>query len=76
MSAFTDPSTVRNLATEVIGADYPDAYFYVASGDHLVLICEHGDLPRWRNSVGLTPDNARRLAADLIRMADQSEEDR
>lgn len=65
---------VRNLATEVIGAAYPDAYLYVGSGDRVVLLCEHGDMPRWRNGVGLTPQNARRLAADLIRMADQSEE--
>lgn len=66
-------SEVRNLATEVIGADYPDAYLYVGSGDRVVLLCDH-DTPKWRNAVMLTPDNARRLAANLVRMADQSEE--
>lgn len=67
-----EKAQVRDLATEVIGADYPDAYLYVGSGDDCVLLCDH-NAPKWRNAVVLTSDNARRLAADLIRMADQSE---
>lgn len=72
MSQSAENGRVRDLATEVIGADYPDAYLYVGSGDRIVLLCDK-DTPKWRNSVMLTPENARRLAADLIRMADQSE---
>lgn len=63
---------VRDLDVEVIGGEYPDAYLYVGSGDHCVLLCDK-DAPKWKNSVGLTPDNARKLAAALVRMADQSE---
>ena len=70
---MTEEAEVRNLATEVVGADYPDAYLYVGSGDRVVLLCDK-DAPKWRNAVMLTPDNARRLAADLVRMADQSEQ--
>lgn len=47
-------------------------YFYVGSGDRCVLLAEM-NVPKWRNSVGLTPENARKLAAALTKMADQSE---
>lgn len=63
---------IRDLEIEVIGGTYPDAYLYVGSGDHCVLLADHG-APKWRNAVGLTPENARKLAAALSRMADQSE---
>lgn len=64
--------TIRDLDVEVIGATYPEAYLYVGSGDHCVLLCDL-NTPKWKNAVGLTPDNARKLAAALTRMADQSE---
>ena len=65
-------SEIPTLHVEVIGGTYPEAYLYVGSGDNVVLLCDR-DTPRWRNGVGLTPDNARKLAAALVRMADQSE---
>lgn len=48
-------------------------YLYAGYGDHCVLLCEYGDLPRWRNAVGLTPDAARSLGRQLLWMADVSE---
>ena len=66
--------TTRDLEIEVIGGDHPEAYLYVGSGDNIVLLCDH-NTPKWKNAVGMTPDNARKLAAALIRMADQSEEE-
>ena len=54
----------------VIGGD---GTLYVGSGNHLVLLCELGDVPRWRNGIGLTSDAARILGRALIAMADQSE---
>ena len=63
---------VPDLSVEVIGADYPDAYLYVGSGDNCVLLCDK-DAPKWKNGTLLTPANARKLAAVLTRMADQSE---
>lgn len=60
------------LRVEVIGADYPDSYLYVGSGERFVMLCDL-NVPKWRNGVGLTPDNARKLAAALTAMADQSE---
>jgi hypothetical protein len=63
----------RTLDVEVIGGDYLESYLYVGSGDHCVLLCDHST-PKWKNAIGLTPDNARKLAAALVAMADQSEE--
>lgn len=63
---------VPDLRVEVIGGTYPNAYLYVGSGDQLVLLCDH-NAPKWRNGIPLTPFQARRLAAALVRMADQSE---
>ena len=63
---------LRALDVEVIGGTYPESYLYVGSGDHCVLLCDL-NAPKWRNAVGLTPDNARKLAAALMAMADQSE---
>lgn len=64
---------IRDLDIEVLGGTYPDEYLYVGSGDHCVLLAEH-NVPKWRNAVGLSPENARKLAAALNRMADQSEQ--
>lgn len=50
----------------------PDEYLYTGSGDHCVLLASH-DAPQWRNAYVLTPDAARKLAAALNRMADNSE---
>lgn len=72
MSEHTAEIDAPNLSVEVIGGAYPEAYLYVGSGDHCVLLCDK-DTPKWRNSVGLTPGNARKLAAALVRMAEQSE---
>ena len=63
---------MRDLDIEVVGGEYPDSYLYVGSGDHIVLLCDK-DAPKWRNGVVLTPENARKLATALNRMADQSE---
>ena len=70
MSENTAP--LRDLDVEVLGGTYPESYLYVGSGVRCVLLCDK-DAPKWRNAVGLTPDNARKLAAALVRMADQSE---
>lgn len=64
--------SLRDLDVDVIGGKYPDSYLYVGSGKNVVLLCDK-DAPKWRNAVGLTPTNARKLAAALVRMADQSE---
>lgn len=65
---------MRELDIEVIGGDYPQEYLYVGSGDQCVLLCDR-NAPKWRNAVGLTPENARKLARALERMADQSEQE-
>ena len=72
MSQSAEKDVPRDLDVEVIGGTYPEAYLYVGSGDDCVLLCDR-NAPKWRNAVGLTPDNARKLAAALVRMADQSE---
>jgi hypothetical protein len=63
---------VRDLDIEVIGAEYPDAYLYVGSGADCVLLCDYRT-PKWKNGIGLTPSNARKLATALVRMADQAD---
>ena len=64
---------MRDLDIEVIGASHPDAYLYVGAGSDTVLLCDK-ETPKWRNAIALTPDNARKLATALNRMADQAEE--
>lgn len=46
---------------------------YVGHGAELVLIAFTAEVGWWRNSVGLTPDAARRLATELTTQADHSE---
>ena len=55
------------------GGRDPNAYFYVASGADIVLLCEHGEAARWKNAVMFTADEARRLGMRLMAMADQAE---
>ena len=55
------------------GGRDPGAYFYVASGADVVLLCEHGEAARWKNAVMFTADDARRLGIRLMAMADQAE---
>ena len=55
------------------GGRDPGAYFYVASGADVVLLCEHGEAARWKNAVMFTADEARRLGIRLMAMADQAE---
>lgn len=55
------------------GGRDPDAYFYAASGQDVVLLCEHGEAARWKNAVMFTADEARRLGMRLMAMADQAE---
>ena len=55
------------------GGHDPGAYFYVASGADVVLLCEHGEAARWKNAVMFTADEARRLGMRLMAMADQAE---
>lgn len=64
--------TPRDLEIEVIGAEYPDSYLYVGHGKELVLLCDY-HTPKWRNGIGMTPANARKLAAALNASADNSE---
>lgn len=64
---------MRDLDIEVIGGVYPDEHLYVGSGDQCVLLCDR-NTPKWKNAVGLTPESARKLAAALVRMADQAED--
>lgn len=45
----------------------------VAHGDALVLTHLTEDVGFWRNSIGLDPDAARRLAALLIEQADRAD---
>lgn len=47
---------------------------YVGHGDDVVLLAFTRDVGWWRNSVGLTPDSARRLASILTQQADAAEE--
>ena len=63
------PAGVESLP----GRRDPDAYFYVASGAHVVLLCEHGEAARWKNAVVFTADEARSLGIRLMAMADQAE---
>ena len=63
------PAGVESLP----GRRDPDAYFYVASGADVVLLCEHGEAARWKNAVVFTADEARRLGIRLMAMADQAE---
>lgn len=51
----------------------PDSYFYVAHGADCVLLCEYGDVARWKNAAVLTPDEARRLGRELMAQADAAE---
>ena len=55
------------------GGRDPYAHFYVASGAGCVLMCEHGEVARWRGVVMFTADEARRLGTRLMAMADQAE---
>ncbi len=66
-------ATAHPLHVPVMGGDEVGAWLYVASGDSVVLLCEHGDAPRWRNAMGLTPDAARKLGNALIAMAWQAD---
>lgn len=52
----------------------PDSYFYVAHGADCVLLCEYGDVARYKNGAVLTPDEARRLGWWLMAQADAAEE--
>lgn len=47
---------------------------YVAAGSDLVLLAFTEEVGWWKNAVGFTPDDARRLAAILVRQADVSEQ--
>ena len=60
---------LRNVP--VMGSD--TAHLYAGAGDGCVLLCESGDIPRWRNALFLTPDAARSLAAQLTYLADLAE---
>ena len=51
----------------------PDSYFYVVHGADCVLLCEYGDVARWKNGAVLTPDEARRLGRELMAQADAAE---
>lgn len=51
----------------------PHAYFYVAHGADCVLLCNSGQVARWRNAVVFTPDEARRLGMQLMAQADAAE---
>lgn len=62
----------HNLAVEVMGGS-EDEYVYVGHGLDCVLVCEHGDIPKWRNAFALTPDAARRLAGILTEQADAAD---
>lgn len=42
----------------------PDSYFYVAHGADCVLLCEYGDVARYKNGAVFPPDEARRLGRD------------
>lgn len=53
----------------VLGSDSPDEYVYVGHGVDVVLLCESGDLPRYKNAICLTPDEAEKLGRDLVRQA-------
>lgn len=51
-------------------------YAYVGHGEDVILLAFTQDVGWWRNSVGLLPDDARRLAAALIQQADAVSSDR
>lgn len=51
----------------------PDSYFYVAHGADCVLLCEYGDVARWKNAAVFPPDEARRLGRELMAQADAAE---
>ena len=51
----------------------PHAYFYIAHGADCVLLCNSGQVARWRNAVVFTPDEARRLGMRLMAQADAAE---
>lgn len=48
-------------------------YAYAAHGDDVVLLALTEDVRWWRNSVGFHPEQARRLAADLLTQAERAE---
>ena len=60
-------------ADELTGRRDPRAYFYVAHGADCVLLCEYGEVARWRNAAPFTPDEARRLGMQLMAQADAAE---
>lgn len=49
---------------------------YVAHGEDVVVLAFTQDVGWWRNSVGLLPDAARRLAAALVQQADAADDAR
>ena len=51
----------------------PHAYFYIAHGADCVLLCNSGQVARWRNAVVFTPDEARRMGMQLMAQADAAE---
>jgi hypothetical protein len=47
-------------------------YVYVGHGERCVMLAEY-EVPKWRNSLWMAPDEARRLAQALMQQADASE---
>lgn len=52
-----------------------DDFLYVGHGADCVMLCEHGDIPRWRNAIVMSPEEAIRLGEELIVQARRTSED-
>jgi hypothetical protein len=61
--------SAADLEATAIGGGYA----YVGHGIDLVLVGFTAEVGWWRNSVGFTPDQARRLATILTEQADASD---
>lgn len=58
----------------VLGTNDPNEHLYVGHGSGCVMLCERGVLPRWKNALCLSSDEAERLGRQLIEQAARSRE--
>jgi hypothetical protein len=62
----TDEAPLRDLEAACFGGGRA----YVGRGEDIVLLAFTQDVGWWRNAVVFTPEQARRVAANLVKMAD------
>jgi hypothetical protein len=67
----TTPKPLSDLQAECFGGGRA----YVGHGEDIVLLAFTQEVGWWRNSVALSPEQARRLAAILTAQADATEEE-